>query len=158
VGVDDGAAAMWAFAGLSDALPEGSYRIERLPNGGDPTRIALGWALGTYNFGRYREKPKKGGARLGLPKDAERAEGEHLAGAACVARDLINTPANDLGPAELADAAVAAVEQCGAKHKVIVGDKLLDANYPTIHAVGRAASRAPRLVDIRWGDKAAPKL
>src|SRR5205085_8480361 len=73
-------------------------------------------------------------------------------------RDLINTPASDLGPAELADAAVTVAKGAGAQHRVITGDALLDANYATIHAVGRASTRAPRLVDIRWGDEAAPKL
>src|SRR5262245_19921697 len=63
VGVDDSAASMWAFAGLSETLPDGNYRVAQLPEGGDPTRIALGWALGTYTFGRYKEKQKRSGAR-----------------------------------------------------------------------------------------------
>src|SRR5712692_3544134 len=158
VGMPEGEAAMWAFAGLSDALPEGSYRIAALPEGGDPTRIALGWALGTYAFTRYREKKNPGGARLVWPKGADRAEVERLAGAIFLARDLINTPALDLGPAELADAAIKVAKKASAKHRVIVGDALLAENYPTIHAVGRASTRAPRLVDIIWGDKDAPKV
>ncbi len=157
VGVAEGEAAMWAFAGLSDALPEGSYRIEALPEGGDPTRIALGWALGSYAFTRYREK-KPGGARLVWPKGADRAVVEHLAGAVFLARDLINTPASDMGPAELAAAAVEVAEKADARHRVISGDALLAENYPMIHAVGRASVRAPRLVDIVWGEKSAPKV
>ncbi len=157
VGLPEGEAAMWAFAGLSDMLPEGSYRIAALPEGGDPTRIALGWALGTYAFTRYREK-KPGGARLVRPKRADRAQVEHLAGAVFLARDLINTPASDMGPAELAAAAIEVAEKANAQHRVISGDALLAENYPTIHAVGRASVRAPRLVDIVWGDKSAPKV
>ncbi len=158
VGSPEGEAAMWAFAGLSDALPEGSYRVAALPEGGDPTHIALGWALGSYAFTRYREKKKAVGARLVWPEGADRALVEHLAGAVFFARDLINTPASDMGPAELAEAAVKVAEKAGARHRVISGDALLAENYPTIHAVGRASVRAPRLVDIVWGDESAPKV
>jgi leucyl aminopeptidase len=159
VGVADGEAAMWAFAGLSDTLPPGRYRIEGMPEGGDPTRIALGWALGTYGFARYRDnKKKEGGAQLAWPKGADRAQAEHLAAAVFLARDLINTPASDMGPEELADTASHVAEKSGAYHRITVGDALLAENYPTIHAVGRASTRAPRLVDIVWGDEGAPKV
>jgi len=162
VGAAEGEAAMWTFAGLSDTLPEGSYRIEAMPGSvakSDPTRLALGWALGTYAFNRYRGKPKAtGGAKLAWPKGADRALVEHLAGAVFLARDLINTPASDMGPAELAEIAVGVAEKAGAQHRVIAGDALIAENYPTIHAVGRASTRAPRLVDIVWGDAAAPKV
>ena len=160
VGIAEGDAAMWAFAGLSDALPSGRYRVEAVPEGGDPTRIALGWALGTYRFGRYRDNKnkKEGGAELVWPQGADRAQVEHLAAAVFLARDLINTPASDMGPEELADVAARVAEKSGAYHRIIVGDALLAENYPTIHAVGRASTRAPRLVDIVWGDEAAPKV
>jgi leucyl aminopeptidase len=158
VGVGDDEAAMWALAGLSETLPEGSYRLERGPEGGDPTRIALGWALGTYAFTLYRDKKKESQARLVWPEGADRGLAERLAGGICLARDLINTPANDLGPAELAEAAVVVAENAGARHRVITGDALLAENYPTIHAVGRASTRAPRLVDIVWGDERAPRV
>ncbi len=158
VGMEEGEAAMWAFAGLSDALPEGNYRISTTPETGDPTRIALGWALGTYAFTRYRDKKKPGGANLVWPDGADRALVEHLAGAVFLARDLINTPASDMGPAELAAAAIDVAERAGARHRVISGEALLAENYPTIHAVGRASVRAPRLVDIAWGEKSAPKV
>ncbi len=166
VGTEEGEASMWAFAGLFDALPEGSYRVAALPDavsggsgsgGGDPTRIALGWALGTYAFTRYRQKEARG-ARLVWPDGADRAVVEQLAGAVFLARDLINTPASDMGPAELADVAVSVAEKAGARHRVITGDALLAENYPTIHAVGRASVRAPRLVDIVWGEESAPKV
>ncbi len=160
VGLGDGAdsrTTMWALAGLPDALPEGSYRLDPIPEGADPTRVALGWALATYAYTRYHAKLASGAA-LAWPDGADRGRVERLARAIFLARDLANTPAGDLGPEELAQAAVQVAEQAGACHRVIVGDELLAENYPTIHAVGRASSRPPRLVDIVWGDPAAPKV
>ena len=160
VGLGEGsekAAAMWALAGLPEALPEGSYRLDPMPEGADPTRLALGWALATYAFTRYHAKPASGAA-LVWPEGADRGQTERLARAVFLARDLANTPAGDLGPEELAQAAIGVAEAAGACHRVIVGDDLLAENYPTIHAVGRASTRPPRLVDIVWGDAAAPKV
>jgi leucyl aminopeptidase len=150
-------AGMWALAGLPDALPEGSYRLERAPDGADPTRLALGWALGTYTFTRYRSK-KGAATALVWPDGAERGRVERLARAVFLARDLANTPAGDLGPAEVADAALLVAKASGARHRVIVGDELLAENFPTIHGVGRAAAQPPRLVDIVWGEAAGPKV
>jgi leucyl aminopeptidase len=149
---------MWALAGLPEGLPEGSYRLDPVPDGADPTRLALGWALAGYAFTRYREQPAKGGAVLVWPEGADRARAKRLAGAVFLARDLVNTPAGDMGPAELAETAVKVAEAAGACHRVIEGDRLLAENYPTIHVVGRASTRAPRLVDIVWGDPTAPKV
>jgi leucyl aminopeptidase len=92
------------------------------------------------------------------PENADRGRVERLAAAVFLARDLANTPAGDLGPEELAGEAMRVAKAAGARHRVIVGDDLLAENYPTIHAVGRASTRAPRLVDIVWGDEAAPKV
>src|SRR6266481_6219200 len=160
VGLADGTDAgtrMWALAGLPDALPEGSYRLETTPDGTDPTHLALGWALATYAFTRYRAK-KGAATALVWPEGTDRGRVERLAAAVFLARDLANTPAGDLGPEELAGEAVRVAKAAGARHRVIVGDDLLAENYPTIHAVGRASARAPRLVDIVWGDPAAPKV
>jgi leucyl aminopeptidase len=159
VGLGDGSdsGAMWALAGLPEALPEGSYRLESVPDGADPTRLALGWALATYAFTRYHAKSRPATA-LVWPKGADRGRVERLARAVFLARDLANTPAGDLGPADVADAALLVAEVGGARYRVIVGDELLAENYPTIHAVGRAAAQAPRLVDIVWGDPAAPRV
>jgi leucyl aminopeptidase len=156
-GVSDSEAAMWAVAGLSETLPEGSYRLDPLPAGTDAGRVALGWALGTYRFTRYHAKPA-GAARLVWPDGADRGLVERLANAVFLARDLATTPASDMGPEELAGAAKQAAKAAGAKCRIVAGDKLLDENYPTIHAVGRASTRAPRLVDIVWGDENAPKV
>ncbi len=153
----EAATPIWALAGLPGTLPEGSYRLESAPGDMDPTRLALGWALGTYAFSRYHAKPANA-ATLVWPTAADRGQVERIAGAVFLARDLINTPAGDLGPEELATAAVRVAEAAGACHRVIVGDALLAENYPTIHAVGRASTRAPRLVDISWGEPSAPKI
>ncbi len=156
-GADEADAGMWTLAGLPDVLPEGSYRLEAVPAGADPTRLALGWALATYAFTRYHAKPRSAAA-LVWPEGVDRGRALRLARAAFLARDLVNTPTEDLGPAELAAEAVRVAEAAGACHQVVVGDDLLARNYPTIHAVGRASTRPPRLVDILWGEPSAPKL
>ena len=155
-GVGDSEAAMWSIAGLSESLPEGSYRLDPV-SPIDTNRAALGWALGTYAFTRYHAKPASA-ARLVWPEGADRGYVERLAGGVFLARDLATTPASDMGPEELADAAQQVAKAEGARCRLVVGDKLLDENYPTIHAVGRASTRAPRLVDIIWGDENAPKV
>jgi len=160
VGLGEGADAegrMWALAGLPAALPEATYRLDAVPAGTDPTNLALGWALATYAFTRYSSKPRSAAA-LVWPEGADRGRVERLAAAVFLARDLANTPAGDLGPEELAGEAIRVAKAAGARHRVIVGADLLTENYPTIHAVGRASVRAPRLVDIVWGDPAAPKV
>ena len=151
------AAGIWTLAGLPDALPGGSYTIETAPDGADPTQLALGWALATYAFTRYRVT-KRAATALVWPDGADRGRVERLARAVSLARDLANTPGGDLGPAELAAEAVRVAKTAGAKHRVIVGDELLAENFPTIHAVGRAAAQPPRLVDINWGEATAPKV
>jgi leucyl aminopeptidase len=153
----DAKGTMWGLAGLPGALPEGNYRLDAVPDRADPTRLAVGWALATYSFTRYHAKPRPAAA-LVWPEGADRRCVERLAHAAFLARDLANTPAGDLGPEELATEAVRVAKAAGARHRVIVGDDLLAENYPTIHAVGRACTRAPRLVDIVWGEPSAPKV
>ncbi|HYM73045.1 MAG TPA: leucyl aminopeptidase family protein [Stellaceae bacterium] len=157
VGVSESEAAMWAVAGLSESLPEGSYRLDPLPESGDASRLALGWALGTYAFTRYRARPASA-ARLVWPQGADRGLVGRLADAVFLARDLATTPASDMGPEELAGEAQRVAREAGARCRVVVGDALLAENYPTIHAVGRASTRPPRLVDIVWGDDGAPKV
>jgi leucyl aminopeptidase len=157
IGVGENEAPMWAIAGLSETLPEGSYRLDPVSPGADASRVALGWALGTYAFTRYHAKPA-GAARLVWPEGADRGLVERLAAGIFLARDLATTPASDMGPEELAEAAQRVAKAEGARCRLVVGDKLLDENYPTIHAVGRASTRAPRLVDIVWGDEGAPKV
>ncbi|BAI70734.1 leucyl aminopeptidase [Azospirillum sp. B510] len=153
---------LWAFAGLPASLPAGSYRIDSEIEGAldarAATRAALGWALGSYRFGRYRKPPEKGFASLVWPEGADHGEVERAATATYLVRDLVNTPACDMGPAELAQAAQDLATEFDAAVEVIVGQDLLDRDYPAIHAVGRASPRAPRLIDLRWGNPDHPKV
>ena len=148
---------LWALAGLPDALPEGRYRLDPLPGAAAPTRMALGWALGSYAFTRYKAR-KRGFADLVWPEGADRGRVERLARGIALARDLINTPAEDMGPTELVGAVEDLAGRSGARCRIIAGEALLKENYPTIHAVGRAAAKPPALADLTWGDAAAPKL
>jgi leucyl aminopeptidase len=148
---------LWALAGLPDSLPEGSYRLDPEPDAAPATSMALGWALGCYAFTRYKPRTR-GMARLVWPRHADRGLVERLATGIGLARDLINTPAENMGPAELAGAAEDLAARHGARCRVITGEELLTENYPMIHAVGRASTRAPRLIDLAWGDAAAPKV
>jgi len=148
---------LWALAALPDALPPGAYSLEGQHAAEAATRFALGWALGCYAFTRYRARDKAW-ADLVWPANADRGAVERLARGTGLARDLINTPAADMGPPELAEAAKALAARHGARYRVIIGEDLLAQNYPAIHTVGRAAEKPPRLVDFTWGDEAAPKL
>lgn len=140
---------------LPGLLPAGIYRFANAPH---DTRLAtLAFALGSYRFSRYR-KNELSGAQLVPPDGIDMREVTRMAAAATMARDLINTPANDMGPDELADAAKALADKFGAKYSCIVGDDLLAQNFPLIHAVGRASTRAPRLIDFTWGNASHPKV
>ncbi len=150
-------ASVWAFSGLPMALPEGAYALELGDQDPPLADAALGWALGSYAFTRYK-KPKRSPATLVWPKKADRAEVERIVKGVFLARDLINTPCEDMGPEHLADAVLTVAKAHGATAHVIAGDDLLRHNYPTIHIVGRASSRAPRFIDMRWGDENAPKV
>ncbi len=150
----------WAFAQLPAKLPPRAYRISPEPDCATANRAALGWSLATYSFDRYKSRTAKLLPKLVWPQWAERAQVESSRDAIALVRDLINTPASDLGPAELANAAEQLAARFGATCRVIVGDGLLAENYPAIHAVGRASAshRRPRLVDLVWGEPHAPKV
>jgi leucyl aminopeptidase len=140
---------------LPGLLPDGTYRFANAPH--DARLAVLAFALGSYRFGRYRDNiaPQ---VRLVPPDDIDIADIARKAEAATLARDLINTPSNDMGPAELADVAKELAARFGAEFTCIVGDELLAQNFPLIHAVGMASTRAPRLIDFSWGDPAHPKV
>ncbi|HEY1722182.1 MAG TPA: leucyl aminopeptidase family protein [Magnetospirillaceae bacterium] len=148
----------WCWAQLAAKLPAGSYRIDGTLVQSQANWAALAWALAAYRFGRYKLADKKARATLVWPTGADRKQVESAAQAIAWVRDLVNTPAADMGPAELAGAATKLAKQHKAKLKLIVGDALLKANYPAVHAVGRASSRAPRLIDFTWGNPRAPKV
>ncbi|WP_316198195.1 MULTISPECIES: leucyl aminopeptidase family protein [unclassified Bradyrhizobium] len=141
-----------ALAGL---LPAGTYRFANQPH--DARLAALAFALGSYRFSRYR-KADGSEVRLAVPDGTDAAELTRIAEAAALARDLVNTPSNDMGPAELALAAQQLAERHGASFSCIVGDELVQQNFPLIHAVGMASTRAPRLIELVWGDPAHPKV
>ena len=140
----------WAFGGLPFGLPAGSYRLAADTGSALADQAALGWALGGYVFTRYKPA-ERAPARLVWPDACDRAAVISAAEAAFLVRDLVNTPANDMGPAELTVAAEQLAGGFGADLRTVVGDDLLLYHYPAIHAVGRASSRPPRLLDLRWG-------
>jgi len=140
---------------LPGLLPPGVYRFANAPH---DTRLAtLAFALGSYRFGRYR-KAETPNVRLVPPDGVDIADIARMAEAACLARDLINTPSNDMGPEELAAAAQTLATRYGASFNAIVGDELTRQNFPLIHAVGMASTRAPRLIDLGWGDPTHPRV
>ena len=159
VGVEEGID-RWSLGVLPGALPQGTYRladaIADSISDAEATAYAFAWAMGCYRFARYKSEAKEF-ARLVWPKTADRPMVERLVKSIALARDLINTPAEDMGPPELAEAAKRVAQEFKAKFSVIVGDDLLKQNYPTIHAVGRAAAKPPRLIELKWGN-AGPKL
>jgi leucyl aminopeptidase len=150
----------WAWAALPAKLPPGDWRIEPALSLDQANAAALGWGLANYAFTRFKCKSKDQDLtpRLAWPQGAERAQVMRQLEAIGLARDLVNMPANALGPTALAEAAIAVARRFGAEAKVIVGEALLAENYPAIHAVGRASADAPRLIDLRWGRQDAPKL
>jgi leucyl aminopeptidase len=140
---------------LADLLPAGTYRFANAPT--DPRLAALAIALGCYRFTRYR-KPDDKGIRLQIPDGVDGADLSRSVEAVELARDLINTPANDMGPAELEQAVVNLAARHGASTRTVVGEDLLKQNFPLVHAVGRATDREPRLIDLQWGNPAHPKV
>jgi leucyl aminopeptidase len=140
---------------LPGLLPPGLYRFANAPH--DSRLAALAFALGSYRFSRYRSADAPD-VRLVPPDGVDAAGITRMADAACFARDLINTPSNDMGPEQLAQAAQHLAQRFGADFNCLVGDDLLRQNFPLIHAVGMASPRAPRLIDFSWGDLAHPRV
>lgn len=138
---------------LGSILPPGDYALAK-PNGtGELSAIA--WGLGAYRYRRYRQGPAEPSPRLVLPEGADGKAVRAIVEAVWFGRDLINTPASDFGPDELEAAARALAKRHGAELSTITGDELLAVNLPMIHAVGRASTRAPRLIDLRWQSPSA---
>ncbi|MGF0537700.1 leucyl aminopeptidase family protein [Agrobacterium sp. ES01] len=135
---------------LARSLPAGDWHIETAPL--TASRLLLGYGLGSYSFRRYlKEQPA--GPKLLIPQDADGAEIKRILAGVFLARDLINTPTNDMGPADLEDAFRKLGSHYDAEVSVIEGDALLEQNFPLVHTVGRASSQAPRLLEMRWGKK-----
>ena len=143
---------MWAWSRLAGQLPMGSYRIAGRLAKATANDAAMGWGLSAYEFTRYR-KPRVSCPDLVWPTGADKVRIGDMLDATTLVRDLINIPAEDLGPSELAGEARKVGRKFKAKVQVTVGEALLKANYPMIHMVGRASDDPPRLIDLRWGTK-----
>jgi leucyl aminopeptidase len=148
----------WCLARLSENLPEGTYKLAE----GEPGKAALGWLLGQHHFNAYRSKndePERG-PRVLVTGEAAKIESDvRLAEATALVRDLVDTPASNLGPAEIEEAVRNAANELGAQVKVTIG-KELASGYPLIAAVGGAAAeaRAPRLIELEWGKADNPRV
>jgi leucyl aminopeptidase len=149
---------LWDYGSLSTRLPGGTWKLVSDTAPVSPTDVAVAIGLGAWRFDRYKAKKGKAGAKFVWPTGANKARATAIVEAMCLARDLITTPSADMGPAELAAAAQALAKTHKARISVIVGDDLLKKNYPMVHAVGRASTRAPRLIDLTWGDRRDPKV
>lgn len=150
---------LYAFADLPARLPANAagYYIDAKLTADQATKAVTGWALGSYQFSRYKPADKKDFAQLALPANADADMARITAEAVFMVRDLVNTPANDLGPDELQKASE---DLAGTFNKVsikiITGEDLIKQNYPAIYAVGKGSPRKPRFIDIQWGDKKNP--
>jgi leucyl aminopeptidase len=150
---------VWHAAGLSDRLPAQTYHIANEVRGEAATHLVLGWLMGSYRMTRYRSvAPTAPRALLVVPKGADLAYAQAAAASTSFARDLINTPANDMGPEELATAATDLARRFEARSSVIMGEELLARDFHLIRGVGAGSPRAPRLIDFRWGRADAPKI
>ncbi|HEY9737814.1 MAG TPA: leucyl aminopeptidase family protein, partial [Trichocoleus sp.] len=148
----------WTLGNLPQQLPPQQYHLADDWSAAEATRLCLGWRLGQYRFSPYKHASPKPTAQLAPPENADLAYVEATTAATFLVRDLINTPANDMGPAHLEARALELAQQLGTESSTTVGDELVTQNYPLIHAVGRADDQAPRLIDLRWGDVNAPKV
>ena len=157
---EKGKADAMLFRALPGKLPGGDYRLSATPDGLDAAQIALAFALGAYKFDRYRPRTGDEPRRLVADEGVDLDEVHAIAHACALARDMVNTPANDMGPLQIETIAREIAERFGATLDVVTGDDLLDQNYPAVHAVGRAAvpARAPRMLEITWGDPAHPRV
>jgi len=140
----------FALARAAESLPEGDWHLDGALSAPQAAEAALAWLFAAYRFDRYKSARAQK-ARLKAPAGIDAARLEAIAEAEFLTRDLVNTPASDMGPDELEDSTRRLAARFGATVAVTKGDDLLDDGFPMIHAVGRASPRAPRLIDLRWG-------
>jgi leucyl aminopeptidase len=155
-GVRD-AADPWALAFLPTKLPRGRYALAKGSLTIAPEHAAFAWDLGGYDYARYRKSRRKP-ADLQVEESKRVSEALGMAQAVRLVRDLVNTPSEDMGPQELSDVAREQADLFGGEFDEWIGDELLAQNFPAIHAVGRAATREPRLLEIRWGSPKHPRI
>jgi leucyl aminopeptidase len=149
---------LWHAAGFADRLPPRRFRLAQEWSAAEATQLCLGFVYGAYRFDRYRPSKVERPATIEAPPNADQNFVAAAAESLDLARDLINTPANDLGPAELAAAARQLAERRGARYREWVGSELLAEGFPAIHAVGRASTSEPRLIDLQWTPPAGQGL
>jgi leucyl aminopeptidase len=149
---------VWSLGYLPTILKEGIYSITNQFDKSLEALACIAWGLGHYQFNRYRSTSSPFGAKLLLPDNSDYEHIFNAVTASYLVRDMVNTPTEDMGPAQLADVALNMAEEYGAKIKLIIGDELLKKGYPAIHMVGRASVSAPRLIDIQWGKKSNPHV
>ena len=153
-----GQLSLWDAAAAAERLPAGRYQLVAPLAAAVATQFALGWLLGGYRFTRYRSAPKPAAAtQLHAPAGADVTYAQAAAAAIGWSRDLVNTPANALGPAELAEAAASLARETGGQCLLSEGEALRR-DYPLVHAVGQGSARAPRLIDCRWPRAGAPRV
>ncbi|MBN35537.1 MAG: leucyl aminopeptidase [Rhodospirillaceae bacterium] len=148
---------IWAVSDLPMALPDDMVLTLDPASDGLADAVAQGWAAGCYSFSRYKT-PEREPVSLVWPESCDRNAVSALIEAMTRGRDLVNTPAEDMGPADLGSVAEDIAEQHEASVEITLGETLLSANYPAIHAVGRASSRPPCLIDLHWGAEDAPMV
>jgi leucyl aminopeptidase len=155
LGRRQGELSLWHAAGLPERLPPRLYRLAQDFSAAAATQLYLGFVYGAYRYGRYRPAKSERLATLEPPENADRAYVALAGEALAWARDWINTPASDMGPVQLAGAARELAARHQAHYREWVGEELLEANFPAIHAVGRASDQPPRLAEIRWSPRGA---
>jgi len=148
----------WLFqlAAIYRSLPPGNYVLAADWNQTQVCQATLGWGLAAYRYERYK-KNEQNSRTLHITSEVA-ARVQPFYAAQCLVRDLVNTPTEHLGPEQLVDAVVAEADRWNARHRIITGAELLTSDFPAIHAVGRASSSAPRLVELTWGSENAPLL
>ena len=154
---DEPGGGVWDLAGLPRLLTSGRYFLNKELSPSAATRACIGWGLGSYVFDKYKKR-KKTAAELIWPTGADKKDANRMITGINLTRDLINTPANDMGPPDLVESSKKLAKSHKAKITVISGLDLLSKNYPSIHAVGRASASKPSLIDIKWGNPKAPKV
>jgi leucyl aminopeptidase len=148
----------WSYSILPTRLPKGRYRLDPEPEAEQANAAALGFALGTYRFGRYKKQQEVVYPSLVWPAAADKALISALVEGIGLCRDLINTPADDLGPPELAEEGQNLAKRHGGKARILRGEKQLIEGFPSVYTVGRAAGKPPHLLDFTWGSEEHPKV
>jgi leucyl aminopeptidase len=153
-----GAEPFWALAAIPGQLPPGQYAFADEADPATLERRAVAWGLGQYSFSLQSKHKAPEPRKLAWPEGVDRARVLSIIEADALVRDLVNAPAGEMGPAELSRAAAALAATSGAEFREVVGDDLLAQGFPAIHAVGRASDRAPRLLDLQWGEPGRPRV